>query len=121
MSSITKNWTEQDFRREWRQIDLYVKKTKGLDLKGAELDIIFSEKARCNLGMYYGQERKFRFSLPFFNSNVPEACAIDVIRHEYAHFYNHVVFGHFGHSASFKTCCKKVLFWLLKIKNTQLC
>lgn len=50
---------------------------------GAELDIEFS-RARCTLGMYYPKEKKFKFSLLFFNSDVPEACAIDVIRHEYA-------------------------------------
>lgn len=108
MSSITKNWTEEDFRRELRRLDLHVKKTQGIDLVGSELDIIFSERATRTLGVYYGKEKKFSFSLQFFNSDVPEACAIDVIRHEYAHYYNHVVFGKFGHGYHFKVSCQIV-------------
>ena len=109
MSSITKNWTEEDFRKELRKIDHHVMKTKGIALAGAELDIEFSKRARHTLGQYYPVIKKFRFSLPFFNSDVPEACAIDVIRHEYAHYYNDVVFGiSRGHGAQFKATCRIV-------------
>nr|DAZ69548.1 MAG TPA: transposase [Caudoviricetes sp.] len=39
-------------------------------------------------------------------SDVPEACAIDVIRHEYAHYYADVVMGYnHGHGALFKAAC----------------
>lgn len=92
MSSITKNWSEEDFRKELRRLDELVKRSQGIDLVGAELDIEFS-RARCTLGTYCPKEKKFKFSLLFFNSDVPEACAIDVIRHEYAHYYNDVVLG----------------------------
>lgn len=109
MSSITKNWTEEAFREELRRIDRHVKETKGIELAGAELPITFSKKARCNLGMYYPMQRKFRFSLLFFNSDVPEACAIDVIHHEYAHYYADVVLGYRGgHGAPFKAACQAV-------------
>lgn len=109
MSSKTKCWTEEDFRKELRRLDKYVKQTQGIDLVGGELKIEFSEKARHTLGVYYSRQKKFKFSLAFFNSDVPEACAIDVIRHEYAHYYNHVVFGvPGGHGASFKAACRAV-------------
>ena len=91
MSSITKSWAEEDFRKELRRLDEMVKRSQGIDLVGAELDIEFS-RAGCTLGTYYPKEKKFKFSLLFFNSDVPKACAIDVIRHEYAHYYNDVVF-----------------------------
>lgn len=108
MSSITKNWAEEDFRKELRRLDEMVKRSQGIDLVGAELDIEFS-RARCTLGMYYPKEKKFKFSLLFFNSDVPEACAIDIIRHEYAHYYNDVVFGiNHGHGARFKAACRIV-------------
>ena len=94
MSSITKEWNEEDFRKELRRLDQYVKRSQGVDLVGGELDIEYSERARCTLGMYYPKEKKFKFSLLFFNSDVPEACAIDVIRHEYAHYYADVVMGY---------------------------
>lgn len=108
MSSITKNWTEADFRKELRSLDQHVKKTQGIELVGAELDLTFSDRARCRLGAYYYKEKMFRFSLPFFNSDVPEACAVDVIRHEYAHYYTHVVFGKYGHGSHFKKACRIV-------------
>lgn len=108
MSSITKSWSEEDFRQELRRLDEMVKRSQGIDLVGAELDIEFS-RARCTLGMYYSKEKKFKFSLLFFNSDVPEACAIDVIRHEYAHYYNDVVFGiDHGHGTQFKAACRIV-------------
>ena len=39
MSSITKNWAEKDFRKELRRLDEMVKRSQGIDLVGAELDI----------------------------------------------------------------------------------
>ncbi|MBQ2881651.1 MAG: SprT-like domain-containing protein, partial [Clostridia bacterium] len=108
MSSITKRWTEEDFRRELRKIDKHVRETQGIDLSGAELEITFSERARCRLGYYSHVKRMFNFSLAFFNSNVPEESAIDVIRHEYAHYYNHVVNGQYGHGVYFKSACRIV-------------
>lgn len=61
MSSITKEWNEEDFRKELRRLDQYVKRSQGVDLVGGELDIEYSERARCTLGMYYPKEKKFKF------------------------------------------------------------
>lgn len=109
MSSITKNWTEEDFRKELRRLDDYVKRTQGIDLAGSELEITFSTRAKSRLGTYYYNAKMFKFSLLFFNSDVPESCAIDVIRHEYAHYYAEAVFGYRGgHGAPFKSACRIV-------------
>lgn len=109
MSSITKNWTEEDFRRELRKIDKHIKETQGIELEGAKLDIVCSTRVKYALGTYYSFDKKFRFSLAFFNSDVPEACAIDVIRHEYAHYYTDVVMRvKVDHGAAFKTACRIV-------------
>ncbi len=105
MSTNTKNWTEADFRRALEKLDRHVWKTQGIELVGAELDIELSKTIRYHLGRYYPKEKKFMFSLPFFNSDVPEACALDVIAHEYAHYYDDVVFAHVGHRATFKEAC----------------
>lgn len=108
MSSKTKNWTEEDFRAELKRIDDFVRVKHGIDLCGSELEIGFSNSHRT-LGVYYSGDMRFVFSLAFFNSNVPEECAIDVIRHEYAHYYTHAVFGiRGGHGAYFKAACKAV-------------
>lgn len=105
MSSVTKKWTEEDFRRELRRLDRHVRDTQGVDLVGGELEIAFSQ-SRYTLGMYHSRQKKFTFSLAFFNSDVPEQCALDVIRHEYAHYYNHAVFGvNHGHGIEFKSAC----------------
>ncbi len=108
MSSVTKNWTKEDFRKELRRLDEHVRRTQGIDLVGAELDIEVSLNSTRTLGLYFSKEKKFRFSLPFFNSDIPEACAIDVIRHEYAHYYAEVVFGAYGHGTQFKKACNIV-------------
>ena len=70
MSSITKEWNVEDFRKELRRLDQYVKRSQGIDLVGGELDIEYSERARCTLGMYYPKEKKFKFSLLFFNESI---------------------------------------------------
>ena len=57
MSSVTKLWTEDDFRKELRRLELHVKKTRGISLVGAELDIEYSDRAKCTLGMYYLKEK----------------------------------------------------------------
>lgn len=108
MSSITKNWTEADFRRELRKIDEHVKKKYGLDLMGGELEIALSERSSCVLGSYSPREKKFRFSLPFFNKDVPEESAVGVIKHEYAHYLTDVLYGSCAHNGEFKAACQMV-------------
>ena len=77
MSSITKNWTEEDFRKELRRLDDYVKRTQGIDLAGSELEITFSTRAKSRLGTYYYNAKMFKFSLLFFNA-LPTIIAIAI-------------------------------------------
>ncbi|MBE6687161.1 MAG: hypothetical protein E7591_08035 [Ruminococcaceae bacterium] len=107
MSSITKCWREEDFRRELKKLDEKVRREKGIELIGAELDIKLLTKGRY-YGRYWYNPPSFDFNLKIFNSDIPENCALDIIRHEYAHYYNHVVNGGYGHGKLFKGSCDVV-------------
>lgn len=109
MSSITKEWTESDFRRELRKIDDYVRETQNIELSGCELEIVIPPRISGAIAAYYPCEKKFEFSQKFFNSDIPENCAVDVIRHEYAHYYVDVVLGkRCGHREPFKSVCRLI-------------
>lgn len=110
MSTITSNWTEEKIRSIIRNLD---RKT-GLD--GASLPIKFASHW-YSIGYYnHGLEKHFGFKRSFFNSpSTNEAEVIDVIRHEYAHYYVDVVDGltgqsHAGspHGSFWKWACKMV-------------
>lgn len=112
MSTFTKNWTEDKIRAIIHKLD---EKT-GLD--GASLPISFSSYGWF-LGHYRHVEPKsFGFNRKFFNNPLTkEAEVIDVIRHEYAHYYVDVanLEKHIGHSsretshgADWKWACKMV-------------
>lgn len=112
MFSITKVWTEEKIRFIIHKLD---EKT---GLSGADLPIAF--KAYGNtLGNYqYVEPKAFGFNRKFFNaSSTNEAEVIDVIRHEYAHYYCDVAhLAHYiGHSVretshgdDWKWACKMV-------------
>ena len=114
MSTLTAKWTEDRIRYIIRRLD---EKT---GLKGEELPIIFTY-GRCRLGYYRffprGSEA-FGFSLTFMNDpTTPEAAAVDLIRHEYAHYYvdasrlhryyNSFSYRH-GHGCDWQWACKLV-------------
>lgn len=112
MSTITKRWTEDKIRSIIRKLD---EKT-GLD--GAALPIAFNS---CGwfLGHYrYVEPKAFGFNRKFFNDpSTKEAEVLDVIRHEYAHYYVDVAnlahyIGHSrretSHGADWKWACKMV-------------
>ena len=82
MSTITKTWTEDKIRSIIRKLD---EKT---GLNGAALPIAFNSYGWF-LGHYrYVEPKAFGFNRKFFNdSTTGEAEVIDVIRHEYAHYY----------------------------------
>lgn len=114
MSTLTKNWTEEKFRFVISNLD---KKT---GLFGAELDIELAEDEDFIAAYCTSGERKyFRFNLSRFNDpNFKEFAAIDVIRHEYAHYYCHVAelkrwiydneMGLGGHGKPWEYACKMV-------------
>ena len=81
MSTITKTWTENEIRFIIRKLD---EKT---GLNGAALPIAFKCNGRV-LGQYCHESKAFSFNRKFFNApSTGEAEVINVIRHEYAHYY----------------------------------
>ncbi len=93
-------WNEASIRSEMARLD------KRTGLKGAELPISFNN-ARCTLGLYDSTGGgSFKFSNYYFQDpNWPVESALDVIRHEYAHHMDYVLYGHGGHGATWKLCC----------------
>lgn len=112
MSTITKTWTEDKIRSIISKLD---EKT---GLNGAELPIAFNSYGWF-LGHYrYAEPKAFGFNRKFFNNpSTKEAEVIDVIRHEYAHYYVDVAnlanyIGHSrretSHGTDWKWACKMV-------------
>lgn len=112
MSTITKTWTEDKIRSIIRKLD---EKT---GLNGTALPIAFNSYGWF-LGHYrYVEPKAFGFNRKFFNdSTTGEAEVIDVIRHEYAHYYVDVAhleryIGHSrretSHGDDWKWACKMV-------------
>lgn len=112
MSTIAKTWTENKIRSIIRKLD---EKT---GLNGAALPIKLASHGNA-LGYYqYAGEKKFGFKPKFINdSETKEAEVIDVIRHEYAHYYVDVThleryIGHSrretSHGDDWKWACKMV-------------
>lgn len=85
MSTITKAWTEDKIRSVIRKLD---EKT---GLNGASLPITLSGYGR-RLGYYRRTKpNAFGFNRQFFNDpHTKESEVIDVIRHEYAHYYDDI-------------------------------
>lgn len=82
MSTITKTWTEDKIRTIIRKLD---EKT---GINGAALPIKLASHGNA-LGYYqFVGEKMFGFKPKFLNDpSTKEAAVIDVIRHEYAHYY----------------------------------
>lgn len=100
------NWTEEDIRAEIARLDELT------GLNGASLPIEFSYQ-KGTLGMFFmdgaPKGKRFRFSLHFFHGDkFTRAEALDVIRHEYAHYMDWELNGAAGHGKSWKLCCQKV-------------
>lgn len=93
-------WDENSIREEMKRLDA---KT---GLGGAVLPISFGD-SRHTLGMFSSRDGGvFRFSKRYFkNPDWPEEMALDVIRHEYAHYMDFVLYGNVGHGLSWKKCC----------------
>ena len=112
MSTFTKKWSEDKIRTIIHRLD---KKT---GLNGASLPISFSSYGWF-LGQYrYVEPKAFSFNRKFFDDPcTTEAEVIDVIRHEYAHYYVDVAnldryIGHSkretSHGADWKWTCKMI-------------
>lgn len=100
-------WTEETIRDEIRKLD----ETTGLE--GAKLPIVFG-RAKTRLGAFYMNQKemkpvKFYFSRYYFgNPGWPMSDALDVIRHEYAHYMSFELYGHSGHGGDWKRCCVRI-------------
>lgn len=112
MSSITVEWTVDKIR--W-VIECLDRKT---GLHGAQLPIILGNHAGAIGCFQFAEEAKFYFRPSFLNNpDVKESAAIDLIRHEYAHYYVHAVklerfIGHSkretSHGKDWKWACRMV-------------
>ena len=97
---------------------------KGLDVKtglnGSALPITFGDSKRT-LGQFSTiSGGSFRFSRYYFdNPNWPVEEAIDVIRHEYAHYMEHVLYGRGGHGLTWKRCCSMVGAVPIRLYNEE--
>ena len=102
---VPKIWPEERIREELRRLD---RKT---GLKGADLPIVFSSTAK-SLGMYYPSEKKFQFSLRWFEDPTwSEQSALDTVRHEYAHYMDHMLNDNAKppyHGPKWKACCRAI-------------
>lgn len=99
-------WDKERIRKELRRLD----RITGFD--GASLPILF-ENCRSHLGIFYSKDAvhgmHFRFSNPWFqNPDWPVEAAIDVIRHEYAHYLDLMQYGNLGHGRTWKSCCHQI-------------
>ena len=98
-------WTEERIRAEIRRLDGFT------GLHGYTLPIAFSN-SRSVLGMFSPPLNRlacFTFSNFFFQDPAfPPEEALDVIRHEYAHYMDFVLYGKSGHGPTWKACCCRV-------------
>ena len=97
-----KIWDEQSIREVFAELD------NRTGLSGAELPIYFGN-AKGRLACFICGGPAFRFSDYWFkNTDWPIESALDVIRHEYAHYMDWSENGYTSHGSSWKTCCIKV-------------
>lgn len=101
-------WTEAMIREELQRLDALT------GLHGNDLPVSFSNSHRT-LGCYItvdNQPHEFRFSRVYFESeDFSVHAAYDVIRHEYAHYMNHMLHGEEmdgRHGEQWKACCRRV-------------
>ncbi|MCM1364500.1 MAG: SprT-like domain-containing protein [Faecalibacterium sp.] len=108
-------WDEERIREEIAKLDLIT------GLEGRNLPIVFGN-ARHRLGSFYaGENMSFRFSNYWFgNPEWTVESALDVIRHEYAHYMNWVINRERGHGNSWKACCIRVGALPRRLYNSEI-
>ena len=99
-------WTEEGIQKELERLDA---KT---GMNGAGLPISFSNP-KCTLGQYSSTDGgSFRFSNHYYqDSTWPVEEALDTIRHEYAHYMDHmdhIIYRNLVHGSTWKKCCVSV-------------
>lgn len=107
-------WTEERIRREFQRLDEIT------GLQAHELPIFFEDPVDGCMAAYMAQGDKpygFCFAKAYFEEEnvLYEANAYDIIRHEYAHYMDHMLTeGDFcsddyeGHGMMWKACCSMI-------------
>lgn len=88
--------------------------------KWCRLPISFS-KAKCTLDQYSSMDGgTLRFSNHYYQTPTwPIEEALDTIRHEYAHYIDHMVYGNLGHGSIWKKYCLIVGVLLIRCYNKK--
>ena len=97
-------WNEQMIRAEMKRLD---RKT---GLNGAKLPIKFTQ-SKSRLGCFHADEENmsFDFSLYYLaDDSFPHEEVVDLIRHEFAHYMNFVLYHGNGHDRMWRKCCTAV-------------
>lgn len=97
-------WNEEMIRKELKWLD---RKT---GLNGAKLPIKFTH-AKHTLGCFYADKDNMRFDFSLYylaDDSFPQEEALDLIRHEYAHYMNFVLYHGTGHDRMWRKCCTSV-------------
>ena len=103
MEKIT--WTENRIREEISKLD----EMTGLEGAKLPIEMIKAHSAQGCFKKHRNGWMGFGFSIyHFMDPNYAVQEAIDTIRHEYAHFMDYVLYGNFGHGATWKECCNKI-------------
>ena len=110
-------WDEARIRAELTRLD-------GITgLNGGELPIRLNN-ARCTLGMFsYASPDNLNFTFSnywFQNPDWSEESALDVIRHEYAHYMDYMQRGESAHDKMWRMCCLKVGAMPTRLYNDKL-
>lgn len=108
------NWSEETIRAEMERLDAVT------GLSGAKLPIRFNNSKKT-LGQYNSADGgSFRFSNYYYHDpDWPIEDAVDTIRHEYAHYMDHVLYGKIGHGTSWKQCCMKIRALPIRFYSTE--
>ena len=96
-------WNEEMIRAELKRLD---RKT---GLNGAKLPIKFTH-SKHTLGCFYPEKDNMRFDFSLYylsDDSFPEEEALDLIRHEYAHFANFCLYHGTGHDRMWRKCCSE--------------
>ena len=106
---IRRVWTLEMIQAEMRRLDAIT------GLHGADIPCEFRRGFSCTLGLFHPgnringeSEMKFSFSLSHFSDVTnpgSETSKLDIVRHEYAHYYAWVKYGDGGHGKYWKKAC----------------
>ena len=96
-------WDEAAIRELMARLDAK------LGLAGAKLPIRFTNGFTVLGSFNAAGGGSFTFSNKYFqNPNWPDEAAISLIKHEYAHYMDYMIYGECGHGKTWKRCCDMI-------------